>query len=232
MSGNLLSVNLFYRGGERKEVSVLLSSESFHDGGVIPGEFAFAIPDPHKHITFSANRNPHLQWSGAPRNTQSFAVICHDGDVPVNHENVDREGIELASNEPRTEFFHWLLYDIPKSVTEVAAGRHSDGVVPHGKPGPEAPDGWRHGLNDYTGFNADKPEMIGDYYGYDGPCPPWNDGKIHRYVFTIYALNVAKLDILGRPTGAEVRRAIDGHGLAKARMVGTYSLNPRLIGLQ
>ncbi len=209
-----------------------LSSDSFHDGGFIPGEFAFAIPDPHSHIAHSANRNPHLQWSGAPRNTQSFAIICHDGDVPLNHENVGREGIELASNEPRTEFFHWLLYDIPKTVSEIPAGRHSNGVIAHGKPGPGAPDGWRHGLNDYTSFKADDPDMKGDYYGYDGPCPPWNDGKVHHYVFTIYALDCAKLDILGRPTGGAVRRAIDGHILAKARMVGTYSLNPRLIGLQ
>lgn len=209
-----------------------LSSDSFHDGGAIPGEFAFAIPDPDEHQTHSANRNPHLQWSGWPRNTQSFALVCHDADVPVNRKNFGREDVELAPTEPRTEFIHWTLFDIPKKVSEIQAGRHSEGIVPHGKPGPGAPDGLRHGLNDYTGFTAEDPEMKGDYYGYDGPCPPWNDGKIHHYVFTVYALDTPKLDILGRPTGSVVRRAIDGHVLAQARMVGTYTLNPRLLGSQ
>ena len=209
-----------------------LSSDSFHDGGAIPGEFAFAVPHPRNRMAHSANRNPHLHWSGAPRNTQSFAVVCHDADVPLNPEDAGREDRELAPNEPRTEFFHWLLFDIPRTVGEIEAGRHSDGVVPHGKPGPGAPDGLRHGLNDYTGLTAGDPGMRGDYYGYDGPCPPWNDGKVHHYVFTVYALDVPRLDILGRPTGGVVRRAIDGHVLAQARMVGTYTLNPRLIGLQ
>jgi Raf kinase inhibitor-like YbhB/YbcL family protein len=207
-----------------------LSSDSFHDGGAIPGEFAFAVPDPHRHLAFSANRNPHLQWSGAPRGTQSFTVICHDPDVPLDHADMDRADRELPTTLPRTEFFHWLLYDIPRNVSEIEAGRHSQGVVPHGKPGPGAPDGMRHGLNDYTGFTAEDGEMRGDYYGYDGPCPPWNDARLHHYVFTVFALDIPKLDILGRPTGSVVRRAINGHVLAQARVTGLYTLNPRLIG--
>jgi Raf kinase inhibitor-like YbhB/YbcL family protein len=209
-----------------------VSSDSFHDGGAIPGEFAFAIPDPVNHMAYSANRNPHLRWSGAPRNTQSFAVICHDPDVPLDHSGVGREDHELPTTLPRTEFFHWLLFDIPKTVSEIPAGRQSDGVVPHGKPGPGAPDGLRHGLNDYTGFTAEDEEMRGDYYGYDGPCPPWNDARLHHYVFTVFALDTPTLDILGRPTGAVVRRAVDGHVLAQARLTGLYTLNPRLIGQQ
>lgn len=206
-----------------------LSSASFHDGGAIPGEFAFAIPDPDQRMAYSANRNPHLSWTGAPRNTQSFAVVCYDPDVPLDHTEIDRADHELPTTLPRTEFFHWLLFDIPKNVSEIEAGRHSDGIVPRGKPGPDAPDGLRHGLNDYTGFTAEDEGMWGDYYGYDGPCPPWNDARLHHYVFAIYALDVAKLDILGRPTGDMVRRAIDGHVLAKVRLTGTYTLNPRLI---
>lgn len=206
-----------------------LSSDSFHDGGPIPGEFAFAVPDPAHHAAFSANRNPHLHWSGAPRNTQSFAVVCHDPDVPLDHSDVDCEDRELATTLPRTEFFHWLLFDIPKSMNEIPAGRHSNGVVPHGKPGPGAPDGLRHGLNDYTSFTAEDLAMRGDYYGYDGPRPPWNDARMHHYVFTVFALDVPSLDILGRPTGSVVRRAIDGHVLAQARLTGTYTLNPRLL---
>jgi Raf kinase inhibitor-like YbhB/YbcL family protein len=68
--------------------------------------------------------------------------------------------------------------------------------------------------------------MAGDYYGYDGPCPPWNDAIPHRYVFTVYALDVPKLTLPGRFGGKEVREAVRGHVLAQASLTGRYSLNP------
>ena len=71
--------------------------------------------------------------------------------------------------------------------------------------------------------------MKGDYYGYDGPCPPWNDERVHRYVFTLYALDVARCALAEpRFTGPEVRAAIEGHVLAQASISGTYTLNPAL----
>ena len=70
--------------------------------------------------------------------------------------------------------------------------------------------------------------MSGDYYGYDGPCPPWNDALRHRYVFTIYALDVEQLPVTGRFSGADLRQAMEGHILAQAQLTGTYSLNPAL----
>jgi phosphatidylethanolamine-binding protein (PEBP) family uncharacterized protein len=85
----------------------------------------------------------------------------------------------------RVTFFHWLLMGIPAAAREILAGRHSDGITAHGKPGPVAPDGMRHGLNDYTRWFAGDANMRGDYYGYDGPCPPWNDALVHRYIFTL-----------------------------------------------
>jgi phosphatidylethanolamine-binding protein (PEBP) family uncharacterized protein len=42
------------------------------------------------------------------------------------------------------------------------------------------------------GWFAGDNDMRGDYYGYDGPCPPWNDEIVHRYVFTLFALDVAE----------------------------------------
>ena len=48
--------------------------------------------------------------------------------------------------------------------------------------------------------------MSGDYFGYDGPCPPWNDALVHRYVFTLYALDVATLGLQG-PFTARMRCA-------------------------
>jgi len=70
--------------------------------------------------------------------------------------------------------------------------------------------------------------MRGDYYGYDGPCPPWNDEIVHHYVFTVFALDVGRLDVDGKLTGPQVRAAIQGHILAQASLTGTYTLNPSL----
>ena len=70
--------------------------------------------------------------------------------------------------------------------------------------------------------------MRGDYFGYDGPCPPWNDELMHRYVFTVYALNIDRLPVEGLFTGLQVLAAMNGHILAQASLSGTYSLNPAL----
>ena len=70
--------------------------------------------------------------------------------------------------------------------------------------------------------------MGGDYDGYDGPCPPWNDEIPHRYLFTLFALVVAKLAITGRFNGAYARTAIAGHPLAEAKISGVYTLNPQV----
>ncbi len=203
-----------------------LSSKSFADMSPIPGEFAFAVPDPKTHVTLSKNRNPHLAWSDAPAGTKSFVVICHDIDVPSVGTDVNQEDRSVPASLPRVDFYHWLLLDVPATVTEIAAGSQADGVVPRGKPGPNAPGGMRHGINDYTGWFAGDGDMRGDYYGYDGPCPPWNDELLHRYVFTVYALDVPKLEVPGTLTGANVVAAMNGHVLDQARLTGTYTLNP------
>jgi Raf kinase inhibitor-like YbhB/YbcL family protein len=68
--------------------------------------------------------------------------------------------------------------------------------------------------------------MKGNYFGYDGPCPPWNDSIRHRYVFTLFALDIPRVPVEGAFTGQQVREAIAGHILAQASLTGTYSLNP------
>lgn len=206
-----------------------LTSRSFQEGQKISGEFAFAIPDEKTHITLSLNRNPHLAWSGAPEGTQSFVLVCHDPDVPSRGDDVNQEGREVPASLPRVDFFHWLLLDIPGSVTEIQAGEHSGRVTPRGKPGPVAANGWRHGINDYTGWFASDEQMKGDYYGYDGPCPPWNDALPHHYIFTVHALAVPTLSVKGPLTGANVLAALDSAPvLAKASLTGVYSLNPKI----
>lgn len=209
-----------------------LWSDSFKDGAPIPGEFAFGVIDPVSHVTLSSNRNPHLAWADAPVSTRSFALICHDMDVPSRGDDVNQDGKKVPADLPRVDFFHWVLIDLPAETTSIDAGQYSGAVTAHGKPGPEIGSGGagRHGLNDYTGWFASDAAMAGSYFGYDGPCPPWNDSIVHRYVFTLYALDVEHLVADGAFTGQQVREAIKGHVLAEAKILGTYTLTPELAG--
>ncbi len=205
-----------------------LSSSSFSDGQKIPGDYAFCIPDPAHHVCLGRNLNPQLSWSDVPAGTRSFVVICHDPDVPSKGDDVNQEGRTVPATLPRVDFFHWVLVDLPASITTLKEGEFSSGITPRGKPGPQAAHGARQGINNYTDWFAGDNDMRGDYYGFDGPCPPWNDEIIHRYVFTVFALDIDKLPLAGKFGGPEVRAAIHGHILAQASLTGTYTLNPQL----
>ncbi len=209
-----------------------LTSTSISPGKPIPAEFAFAEPDPESHIRFAANRNPHLRWSGAPVATRSFAVVAVDPDVPSVGTDVNQEGRTVSPQLPRVNFYHWLLVDLPPSMSEIEAGAHSNGVTARGKSGPDAPGGGRHGLNSYTGWFAGDAEMEGDYFGYDGPCPPWNDERLHHYTFTVYALDTERAPVEGSFDADELMEAMEGHVLDQASVMGTYALNPTVRGEQ
>jgi len=203
-----------------------LSTTAFANMGVIPAEFAFCAIDPAAHVKLSANRNPDLRWTGLPAATKSLALLCHDPDVPSRGDDVNQEGRVVPASLPRVDFFHWVLIDLPADAPPIARGEFSEGVTARGKPGPQAPRGARQGINDYTGWFAGDKDMSGNYFGYDGPCPPWNDELPHRYVFTLYALDVPRLGAAGVFTGADVRKAIVGHVLGQASVTGRYTLNP------
>jgi len=205
-----------------------LSSQSFVDQGVIPDRYGYAKPDPDARVTLSDNLNPHLVWSGAPEQTKSFVIVVHDPDVPSQPDDVNQPDREVPASLPRTTFYHWVLVDIAPTVNEIVEAAYSSGVTPRGKAGPLTPEGSRQGLNDYTKWFAGDHDMRGDYFGYDGPCPPWNDAIVHHYIFTVYALDIAEIPLQGRFTGADVLAAIEGHVLDQASMTGTYTLNPRL----
>lgn len=201
-----------------------LWTDSFADGAAIPAEHAFGKPDPTSHVTLSDNRNPHVAWSDLPEGTRSLVLVCHDVDVPSRGDDVNQEGKRVPAELPRVDFFHWLLFDIPPSRSAIAAGELCDSVTARGKPGPEAPGGMRHGVNDYTGWFAGDPDMAGTYFGYDGPCPPWNDTIVHHYHFTLYALDVARAPVEGEVGGARLLEAIEPHVLDRASFVGTYAI--------
>ena len=203
-----------------------LTSSSFQNNGAIPGEYAFCVIDTVNHITMSKNRNPQLSWSEVPAGTLSFALICHDYDVPSVADDVNKEGLTIPASLPRVDFHHWTLIDLAANVTSIAAGEFSDGITARGKPGPDGPRGTRQGINDYTWWFSTDKDMAGNYFGYDGCCPPWNDTIVHHYVFTLYALDIAKVPVEGIFKAPAVLDAIKGHILAQASITGLYSLNP------
>lgn len=207
-----------------------LSSDSFADGAPIPAEHAFGQPGPDSPCIFADNRNPHLNWSDVPEGTRSFALTCIDTDVPTVAETVNRSDRTVPADQPRGEFVHWLLANLPADCREIAAGRCSDGVTARGKHDPAGPAGSRQGRNDYTGWFAGDADMSGEYLGYDGPCPPWNDERINHYRFRLHALDVPALELPDPFTIADLRAAMAGHVLAEAERVGTYTLNSKLRG--
>jgi Raf kinase inhibitor-like YbhB/YbcL family protein len=97
---------------------------------------------------------------------------------------------------PKTTWVHWVLYGLPAE----------DGGLPEGMAPKELPAGTREGINDWRKT------------GYGGPCPPI--GR-HRYFFKLYALDT-DLPGLSRPSKAELEKAMAGHVVAEAQLVGTY----------
>ena len=202
-----------------------LGSASFELRGRIPAEFAMGAAD-----GFGGNRNPQLHWDDVPAGTRSFALLCIDTDAPTDPSTVGRDDLKIPVEQPRAEFVHWAMADLPADLREIPAGSCSDGVTARGKPSPPGPGGARQGLNDYTGWFAGDATMRGDYRGYDGPYPPFNDLRLHRYFFRLFALDVAHLPLPDRFTAADVFAAMHGHVLAEASTWGTYSLNPDVRG--
>lgn len=99
---------------------------------------------------------------------------------------------------PVDTWVHWVLFDLPADTKELAEGVAKQEQLSNGA---------RQGRNDFGKI------------GYGGPCPP--AGKPHRYFFKLYALG-AKLNLKGGATKADVERAIKGHILAQAELMGRY----------
>ncbi|KAF1712449.1 YbhB/YbcL family Raf kinase inhibitor-like protein [Pseudoxanthomonas kalamensis DSM 18571] len=197
-----------------------LSSQSFDNRQPIPAEFAMGLAE-----GFAPNRNPQLAWDEVPGGTRSFALLCIDPDAPTVAETVGRSGMEIPVEQPRGDFVHWTMADIPADLREIAASSCCDGITARGKRNPPGPADSRQGLNDYTGWFAGDADMGGDYFGYDGPYPPFNDLRVHRYFFRLFALDVDRLELPQRFTAGDLLRAMQGHVLAEATFHGIYSLH-------
>ena len=99
-------------------------------------------------------------------------------------------------------WWHWTIFNIPADVNNLENGASGDKS--------KLPEGVIEGRTDYG-----KSE-------FGGACPPEGD-KPHRYIFTIYALDVEKLDLDGNSSGALVGYYLNSHALSKASITATYS---------
>jgi Raf kinase inhibitor-like YbhB/YbcL family protein len=152
-----------------------LTSDAFEHGAEIPTRYTCEGDD----------LAPALRWSGAPEGTKSFALVVDDPDAP-------------DPKAPKMTWVHWVVYDLPPSVTALEEG----GALPRGT---------REGKNDWKRT------------GYGGPCPPI--GR-HRYFFKLYALD-RMLGDLEHPNEASLLAELEPHVLAKAELVGTYQKRGR-----
>jgi Raf kinase inhibitor-like YbhB/YbcL family protein len=158
------------RAERSQTMTITVSSSAFPEGGTIPAKYTCDGNDV----------SPPLKWTGVPEATKSLALISDDPDAPMG------------------TWVHWVMWNIPPSVQELAEN------VP---PKPELPDGSRQGISDFG-----RP-------GYGGPCPP---SGVHRYYFRVYALDTM-LDLPGSTRKADLLRAIKGHILAEGQLMGKYS---------
>jgi Raf kinase inhibitor-like YbhB/YbcL family protein len=146
-----------------------IRSSAFQEGALIPG----------KYTCDGMDVSPPLEWSQVPDGTESFALICDDPDAPVG------------------TWVHWVIYNIPGEVRELAEGIPARDVL----------ENWSaQGRNDFRKI------------GYGGPCPPRGT---HRYYFNIYALDT-NLDVGPGILKKELIRAMEGHILAEGQLMGKY----------
>jgi Raf kinase inhibitor-like YbhB/YbcL family protein len=151
-------------------MSIQLTSTAFGEGKPIPA----------KYTCDGADVSPPLKWSNVPNGTKSIALISDDPDAPVG------------------TWVHWVIYNIPPDVTELAEGVPKSEVLTNGA---------RQGMTDFKRI------------GYGGPCPP--PGRPHRYFFKIHALDT-KLDLKPGATKQQLLRTMEGHILAEGQLMGTY----------
>ncbi len=157
-------------------MTLTLTSPAFTHQGEIPGRFTCTGDD----------ISPALQWSGVPDNAKSLVLIVDDPDAP-----------DPAA--PKMTWVHWLLYNIPPTVNELAENIQAS----------ELPDGGKEGKNDWKRA------------GYGGPCPPI--GR-HRYFHKLYALDIVLPD-LKLPNKTQLEKAMQGHIIGQAELMGTYQKN-------
>ena len=160
---------------------------------------------PEENTCYGNNSSPPLSWTGAPKGTQSFALI------------VDEPGHESGS------WAHWVLFDIPAGMTELSPG------IPTSTK--SLPDGVKQGTNDFRsiGYNGPcPPPLIVVYDTFTSRMGEAKTVTVRKFQFTIYALDsVLKLE--AGSTRTELIDAMEGHVLGQAKTAGKFT---RQLGLQ
>ncbi len=144
-------------------------------------EFQDQDPIPAQYTCMGDDLSPELKWQNPPEGTKRFALTLTD------------------PNAPEGEFIHWVVYNIPATLTSLPPSPSQELFKDHGI---------LQGINDFKEI------------GYGGPCPPAK--QKHSYVFTIYALDT----ILPLPSGCsyqELQKEMQGHILAETKLTGFFS---------
>ncbi len=207
------------------EPSLTVTLEDLTPAGRLPVYTAFCMPDGSGQKPL--DRSPGLDWSAGPAATKSYAVIAIDPDVPTDLSLMNKPGVTIKADAPRQTIHHWALIDIPADVHHLSPGADGDGFTPGGKPLGASKVGV-HGVNDYWYmFNSPKAAaaMRGSYGGYDGPCPPRNDERVHNYRFIVYALDVPTLPLTGAFFAPAVLKAMQGHIVAKGEADAMFAFD-------
>jgi Raf kinase inhibitor-like YbhB/YbcL family protein len=190
---------------EKQLADLTITSKSIENGEPIPEKFAYCAPDGKGKTKPASNISPELSWSGAPDGTKSFAIVVVDPDVPAKFDDANKQGKIIAENFPRKNFYHFVLADIPANITSIPEGmgkKFANGVAL---------------INDFAGGRN-----LPEFAGYDGPCPPWNDARLHHYHFTVYALDVEKLGVKTNDRVSKVVENIEKHAISKGELVGEF----------
>jgi len=156
---------------------MLIKSESYRDGERMPAKYA------NMGVEGGENLSPPFKWEGAPEGTKSFALAM------IDHHPVARE------------FVHWLVVDIPASVSSVEGGASGTDRMPAGS----------------IELNTTYATPV-----YGGPRPPAGTGD-HPYETTLYALNVESLGLDEDANIEDFCEVVEGKVLAKASLTGMFS---------
>lgn len=188
--------------------------------GMLVADHAYCIPDVKSGKTASGlNINPEIKWHGtAVEDARSYALLMVDKDVPQDLSKANTDGI-IEENAKRRDFYHWVVANIPAGTTHI--GRGDSGTPASGglNTGTEAVNG-QTGVNDYAIIGGGEATA---HMRYDGPCPPWNDKKVHRYYVRVYALNTDTIDLKERFTGKDLMAAIQPYIIAQGEAMATYT---------
>ncbi len=158
-------------------MSLTITSPELIDGKMIPKRFTVDGDDV----------SPPLAWHQVPKGTKELAIVCDDPDAPTAQ-----------------PWVHWLIYQIPPSVTELPEGLPLQAVL-------ESPVAALQGCNSWSS---------GRTIGYRGPAPPRGDG-LHHYHIRLHAIDT-ELDLGPGIEKEQLMEAMAGHILEQAEIIGTY----------